>query len=141
MNNPNLTSNQQLRNRINKQVLDHPFTDYWDIFILKHQHPINVALHIIGILFFYGLLFLIWKSHNFWLLFALPLTQLAGLAGHLLFERSYIDRQDAVFSWRASYCLGRMLLRVLIGKYQEDIRQRQEMLWEYQSCKSSTTGM
>ena len=141
MNIPNLTSQQQWRNRINDQVLDHPFTDYWDIFILKHQHPINIALHIIGILFFYSLLFLTWKFHNVWLLLALPLTQLVGLAGHLLFEQSYINRQDAVFSWRASYCLGRMLLRVLMGKYQDDIRQRQEMLGEYQSCKSSTTGM
>ena len=141
MNNPNAISPQQLRNRINDQVFDHPFTDYWDIFILKHQHPMNIALHIIGILFFYSLLFLIWKSHNFWLIVALPLTQLIGLAGHLLFEPSHIDRQDAVFSWRASYCLGRMLLRVLMGKYQEDIRHRQELLWNYQSCKSSTIGL
>lgn len=45
------------RNRINNQNLDHPFTDYWDIFILKHQHPINITLYVVGILFFYGLLF------------------------------------------------------------------------------------
>jgi hypothetical protein len=138
MSNLNPTLQQKLRNRINDQILDHPFTDYWDIFVLKHQHPINVALHVVGILFFYGLLFLTWKLQNFWLLLGLPLTQLIGLTGHFLFEHSHIDRQDAVFSWRASFCLGRMLLRILLGKYGEDIRQRQEVLQQYQLKGDST---
>ncbi|MBD2183218.1 Mpo1-like protein [Aerosakkonema funiforme] len=129
----NANLRQKLRNRIDDRTLAHPFTDYWDIFVLKHQHPINVALHIVGIFIFYGLLFSAWKLQNFWLFLALPLTQLVGLSGHLLFERSHIDFQDAVFSWRASRCLGRMLLRVLLGKYGEDIRQRQEVLRKYQS--------
>jgi hypothetical protein len=138
MSNLNPTLQQKLRNRINDQILDHPFTDYWDIFVLKHQHPINVALHIVGIIFFYGLLFSTWKLQNFWLLLGLPLTQLLGLTGHFLFERSHIDLQDAVFSWRASFCLGRMLLRILLGKYGEDICQRQEVLQQYQLKGDST---
>lgn len=132
MNRSNPHFNQKLRNQIDDRILDHPFTDYWDIFVLKHQHPINIILHITGIIFFYALLFIIWKSQNYWLFFALPVAQLIGLAGHYLFERSHIDLQDAVFSWRASFCLGKMLLRVLSGKYKEDIRQRQEILQQYQ---------
>ena len=132
MNQINPNSHQKLSYQINAQILDHPFTDYWDIFVLKHQHPINIVLHVIGILFFYSLLFALGKSQNYWLLLGLPLTQLIGLAGHFLFERSHIDLQDAVFSWRASFCLGRMLFRVLSGKYTEDIRQRQEILRQYQ---------
>lgn len=124
--------NSKLNNKISDRILDHPFTDYWDIFVLKHQHPINIALHLIGIFFFYGLLFISWKSQNYWLLFGLPITQLIGLAGHFLFERSHIDLQDAIFSWRASFCLGKLLFRVLLGKYGEDIRQRQEILKQYQ---------
>jgi hypothetical protein len=131
MSNLNPTLRQTLRNRIDDQTIDHPFTDYWDIFLLKHQHPMNVALHVVGILFFYSLLFWTWKLQNFWLLLGLPLTQLIGLTGHFLFERSHIDLQDAVFSWRASFCLGRMLLRILLGKYGEDIRQRQEVLYQF----------
>lgn len=132
MNRSNPHFNQKLRNQIDDRILDHPFTDYWDIFVLKHQHPINIILHIAGIIFFYALLFAIWQSQNYWLFFALPIAQLIGLAGHYLFERSHIDLQDAVFSWRASFCLGKMLLRVLSGKYKEDIRQRQEILQQYQ---------
>ena len=122
----------KLRNRISDRILDHPFTDYWVIFVLKHQHPLNIALHIIGIFFFYGLLLISWKSQNYWSLLGLPITQLIGLAGHFLFERSHINLQDAVFSWRASFCLGKMLFRVLSGKYREDIRQCQEILHQYQ---------
>ncbi|MFB8791206.1 MAG: Mpo1-like protein [Potamolinea sp.] len=128
----NPTLGQKFRNQIDDQTIDHPFTDYWDIFVLKHQHPINIALHVVGILFFYGLIFWVWKLQNFWLILGLPLTQLIGLTGHFLFEHSHIDLQDAVFSWRASFCLGRMLLRILLGKYGDDIRQRQEVLKHYQ---------
>jgi N-acyl-D-aspartate/D-glutamate deacylase len=116
---------------ISHQIQNHPFTDYWDIFVLKHQHPANIALHILGIVVFYGLLLTILISHNLLLLFALPLTQLIGLCGHWQFERSHINRQDAIFSWRASRCLGRLLWRVLIGKYQDDIRDRRQVLHQY----------
>jgi hypothetical protein len=126
-------SQQSLKNPINNEILDHPFTDYWDIFILKHQHPINITLHILGIFVFYGLLFTSWIQHNPWLLLALPLSQITGLIGHLLFERSHVDIQDAVFSLRASRCLGLMLLRTLQGKYREDIHQRLEILQQYQA--------
>lgn len=121
-------------NPINASIVDHPFTDYWDIFVLKHQHPLNIALHIIGIFVFYGLLIAAWKWHCFWLLLGLPLSQLVGLTGHLLFERSHIDLQDAIFSWRASSCLGRMLVRIAIGKYPDDIRQRLNILNKHYNC-------
>jgi len=101
--------------------------------VIKHQQPINITLHILGIFFFYSLIFSVWRSQNFWLLLGLPLTQVLGLTGHLLFERSHIDLQDAVFSWRASYCLGKMLLRVLMGKYRDDIQERKAILQNYQS--------
>ena len=44
--------------------------------------------------------------------------------GHALFERSPIDARDAIFSTRASRCLNRMFVRVLTGRYGEDIRAR-----------------
>ncbi|PAX57156.1 hypothetical protein CK510_09305 [Brunnivagina elsteri CCALA 953] len=128
-------TNQNPKNSINSEILDYPFTDYWDIFIIKHQHPINIALHILGILFFYSLLLTSWILNNPWLLIALPLTQTVGLLGHLLFERSHVDIQDAVFSLRASRCLGLMLLRTLQGKYRQDIHQRLEILHQYQAQK------
>ncbi len=72
---------EKLRGKINDQIIDHPFTEYWDVFVLKHQHPINIVFHLIGILFFYGLLLMIWQIQNYWLILGLPFTQLIGLAG------------------------------------------------------------
>ncbi len=122
----------QSRDRISAAIPDHPFSNYWDVFVLKHQHPVNIGLHILGILIFYGLLGAAWVGNNPWLLVALPLTQLVGLFGHWRFERSHIDRQDAVFSWRASWCLGQLLWRVAIGRYRADIQQRLAILRDYQ---------
>ncbi|BAZ18057.1 hypothetical protein NIES4071_99390 [Calothrix sp. NIES-4071] len=122
---------KNLRNTINNNIKDHPFTEYWDIFVLKHQHPINIAFHILGIFVFYSLLLSTVYFHNVWLLCALPLTQLIGLTGHLLFERSHIDIQDAVFTLRASRCLGKMLWRVILGKYKQDVQQRLDVLCNF----------
>lgn len=102
----------------------HPFTDYWDVFVLKHRHPANIALHLLGVVIFYGLIVAAIASRNAWLLLALPSSQLVGLIGHAVFERNHIDVHDAIFSTRASRCLNRMFVRVLTGRYNEDIRTR-----------------
>jgi N-acyl-D-aspartate/D-glutamate deacylase len=120
------------RNRISGGITDHPFTDYWDIFVMKHQHPANIALHFVGVILFYGLVALAVLTRHWWLLLLLPLSQAVGLLGHYFFERSHIDLQDAVFSMRASRCLNRMFLRLITGKYTDDIRQANEALKAYQ---------
>jgi succinate dehydrogenase/fumarate reductase cytochrome b subunit len=57
------------------------------------------------------------EVHNPWLLALLPLSQFTGLVGHRLFERTPIDRQDAIFSLRATLSLNRMMLALLRGRY------------------------
>jgi Protein of unknown function (DUF962) len=128
----------QKRDRISEAIGDHPFTDYWDVFVLKHQHPGNIACHVLGIGVFYSLLVLACLFHNPWLLCGLPLSQIVGLTGHYCFERSHIDLQDGIFSWRASYCLGKLLWRLFIGKYGDDIQKRQEQLKEYQLAQAKS---
>ncbi len=116
------------RNRISRDVPDHPFVDYWDVFVLKHRHPWNIALHVLGGIVFYAVLAAAWMRGNPWLLLALPLSQLTGLAGHYFFERSHIDLQDAVFSFRASRCLNRMFYQLLRGQYGEELRRKEAIL-------------
>lgn len=127
------------RNRINAFVDDHPFTNYWDIFVLKHQNPLNIALHGVGVVLFYGLLIASWITRNPWLLLLLPSSQLVGLAGHYFFERSHIDFQDAVFSVRASRCLNRMFFALLTGTYGREIQSRNEKLRDYRFSKLTMT--
>jgi N-acyl-D-aspartate/D-glutamate deacylase len=120
--------------RISDDIVDHPFTDYWDVFVLKHQRPANVACHMAGVVIFYGLLAVAWATGNPWWLCLLPSSQLIGLAGHRLFEQSHIDRRDAVFSLRASRCLNRMFVRVLTGRYFRDVRRLQRQLQDYRTA-------
>lgn len=119
---------------ISAAITDHPFTDYWDVFVLKHQHPANVAFHAVGVVIFYGLCLWAWASGQPWWLALLPLSQLTGLLGHRLFERSHIDRRDAVFSLRATRCLNRMFVRLLTGRYPGEVRRLRAELAAYEAA-------
>lgn len=126
-----LEKNRQ-RNRISQSIEEHPFTDYWDIFVLKHQNPLNIALHALGVIIFYGLLIAAFALKNYWLLLLLPSSQIVGLIGHRFFERSYIDLQDALFSIRASRSLNKMFLKLLTGKYFKEVEEKRAILRQYQ---------
>jgi N-acyl-D-aspartate/D-glutamate deacylase len=116
------------RDAVDGKLTPHRLGHYWDVFLLKHQHPANVALHLAGALLFYAVLVLAWAKHNPWLLVFLPLSQLTGLLGHWIFERSPIDRQDAIFSFRATLSLNRMMLALLSGRYFREVA-RARALW------------
>lgn len=128
---------QKRRNRISRDIGDHPFTDYWDIFVLKHQHPANIALHAAGVVIFYGLVVAALLTKNYWLLLLLPSSQLVGLIGHYVFERSYVDLRDAVFSLRASRSLNRLFYLLVTGKYGEEVRQKKESLRRYRLAQTT----
>jgi hypothetical protein len=79
-----------------------------------------VLLHCLAVPMMYGALPLALLMSWWWALLV-PASQLTGLAGHLLFERSHVDTRDFLFSWRASRCLSRMFSRVLTGRYWRDV--------------------
>ena len=108
------------RDRLDDATYDHPFTDYWQIFVFKHQNRANVLLHCLAVMMMYGALPLALLASWWWLLLV-PASQLMGLTGHLLFEHSHVDVRDFLFSWRASRCLSRMFSRVLTGRYWRDV--------------------
>jgi hypothetical protein len=114
---------RRYRDRINDEIFEHPFRDYWDIFVLKHRNPANVALHGLGVLIFYGSLAAALLAQSPWWLLGVPVSQASGLLGHVLFERSYVDARDVVFSWRASRALNRLFASVLRGRYRAEIER------------------
>ncbi|WP_313950575.1 Mpo1-like protein, partial [Accumulibacter sp.] len=111
------------RNRLDDRLIDHPFDDYWDIFVFKHQQRGNVLLHCLAVLMIYGSGLALLATGNFWWLLLVPMSQATGLAGHWLFERSHVDTRDVVFSWRASQCLNRMFFAVLRGRYWHEVER------------------
>jgi hypothetical protein len=109
------------RNRIDDELVDHPFREYWDVFVFKHQAPGNVLLHCVAVLMMYASGAALVATWNPWWLLLVPLSQATGLAGHWLFERTHVDVRDVVFSWRASRCLNRMFFAVLRGRYWSEV--------------------
>lgn len=113
----------RFRNRISEDRSLPEGTDYWLVFLHKHQNPANVGMHCFALLLTYIIPLLALYCHNPWLLLLFPVSHLIGLIGHLCFERTPIDRQDMIFSWRAGISLHRMLFSVLQGKYRQDVEQ------------------
>jgi N-acyl-D-aspartate/D-glutamate deacylase len=112
---------QRYRNRIDDSTFDHPLRDYWEVFVFKHQQPCNVAMHCVAVLLVYCTLAgLVITASPWWLLLGL-FAQAFGFAGHVLFERNHVDMRDAVFSWRATWCLNRLFFSVLRGRYWSEV--------------------
>ncbi len=120
------------RNRINDDLVDHPFEDYWDVFVLKHQHYGNVALHCLAFALMYAFVGWAVLAAEPLLLLLVPVSQLIGILGHVLFERSHVDTRDAVFSWRALWSLHRMFFLVLTGRYAQQVERMRERWAEVQ---------
>ncbi len=116
---------QRYRNRINSEQLDHPFKNYWDVFVFKHQHPQNIFFHCTAFVMMYAIFIVSCSMGNPWLMCFMPFSQLTGLMGHYYFEQSGIDQRDTAFSFRALFCLHKLFFYVIAGRYaQECLRVR-----------------
>ena len=113
-------------------MVDHPFEDYWAVFVLKHQHNGNVALHCLAFALMYAIVGWAILAAEPLLLLLIPISQLTGILGHVLFERSHVDIRDAVFSWPALRGLHRMFFLVLTGRYGKQIERMRGRLAEMQ---------
>lgn len=115
------------RNRIDDYTLDHPLSNYWDVFVFKHQDRKNILTHCFAVFLMYvvgaGLL----VTQNPWWLAVGVASQIVGLSGHLFFESNHVDVRDFVFSRRASRCLNKMFWSVLRGKYSDEIARVRQL--------------
>lgn len=130
---PSFSKSRLDRFKVDVSGAPHPFARYWDVFLLKHQDPRNVALHALGVVLFYGLCAAAWLAGDWRWLLATPSSQLVGLLGHRLFERSPVDPSDAVFTLRASACLNLMFARLLRGRYFRDAAAARSRLERYRA--------
>lgn len=126
---------ERYRNRVNDEIWDHPFEDYWDVFVLKHQKVANILLHCVAFVIMYALLGLFIMTQSVWVLLAMPLSQITGLIGHYYFERSNIDQRDTAFSWRALWCLHKLFYYVFTGRYSKECHRVTQQLSYFQAGK------
>jgi N-acyl-D-aspartate/D-glutamate deacylase len=115
------------RNRINDEMLDHPLTNYWDIFVLKHQQIPNILLHCLAFIIMYLIVGIALTKQDPWILLMMPLSQLTGLIGHYFFEKSSVDQRDTTFSFRAFISLHKLFYKVITGQYGNEIKRVQKI--------------
>jgi N-acyl-D-aspartate/D-glutamate deacylase len=123
------------RNRLSDVLVDHPFTEYWDVFVLKHQRKENIWLHCFAVVLMYLVPLLALLLGQAWILLLWPITQSTGLLGHYFFEPSPIDTRDSVFSWRAFSSLNRMFILVMTGRYGRELIRLQGALEAHRAQK------
>lgn len=116
------------RNRIHDELWIHPFTNYWDIFLLKHQHKTNAILHCCALILMYLIIIFAFLSTNGYWILLLPFSQMLGLCGHFFYEPSSIDVRDTIFSWRAFRCLHRLFYVVIRNRYDIEVLRVQTEL-------------
>jgi hypothetical protein len=130
-----VVAQRKLRMRISDEWVDHPFTNYFDVFLLKHQHPINLYLHLLAMGFYAGCFVLILYLKELWpvlLIFSMPLI---GLIAHRKYENNYVDPEDALVSPRALLSLWKMVGLWLVGRYWSEVEKRQAILKTYHHSK------
>jgi hypothetical protein len=122
---------EKLRFYIGARFPKHPFTSYWDIFLLKHQNPVNIWLHVFAMFFLYGVILAAVLTQKWQLLFLVPLSPISGLFAHNYFEPTHVDFEDAIFSPRAFVCLNKMMVRAVTGSYWRELARVKAELQEF----------
>ncbi len=121
-----------LKMKVNDDIADHPFQDYWEIFVLKHQKPLNIWVHVIAMYYLYAVLGALIITGNWQWLIAIPLSPLAGLITHHLAEKTHIDFEDALFTRRSFYCLNKMMILATVGRYSIELDRIQKTLRDHE---------
>lgn len=126
------TDNASLR----KEIDNYPCSDYWEIFVLKHQHPVNILIHMVSAILFYGVPLTALYTRNPWILCLMPFSSGIGVFGHAICERTNVGFKDSICSPDVVRCSTKMFYRVIIGKYSQDIQEINMRFLNYLENKS-----
>ncbi len=123
------------RLKISNELTQHPFTDYFDIFLLKHQHPMNVFIHVLSMVWHLICLLAIFYFKALWPVLLIPVSMYMGHWAHKKFEDNFVDPMDALGSPRAVRSLWKMLWLYLTGQYWSELKKRQLRLLAFKKNK------
>jgi BASS family bile acid:Na+ symporter len=98
------------------QAMETVLTD-WEVFVLRHKNPYNVAIHVVSFLMFWSgpLLWLI--SGDWPWLFLTMASGSVGTFGHWVTKDSHVSFKEATHSLAAVRYSSKMSLLALMGQY------------------------
>jgi hypothetical protein len=98
-----------------------PTLESWDLFVVRHQKPSNLAGHFISLLLFYGSPFLaLLTSQPIWLVGFFSSGAVGALSHHLTGDGK-INLQEATSSPRVVFYVTLLFAKLALGTYQNDI--------------------
>ena len=95
----------------------------WDLFVLRHHHPLNLAVHAVSFALFWGgpAAAVATGEPAWWLAFFA--SGAVGAFGHWVSGDGEVDLREATRSPTVVFFVTRLFARLLIGRYADDLRR------------------
>jgi hypothetical protein len=118
----------------------------WDTFVLRHKLPLNLGIHFLSFVVYYGGPVAALIFHNPWYLLGLPLSGMIGAFGHFVSGDGGVKVQEATFSPQVVFYVTVMFYKIARGRYGRDIAKAEMKLRrqlernEYEPVPESDAG-
>lgn len=98
-----------------------PTLESWDLFVVRHQKPSNLAGHFVSLLLFYGSpLLALLTSQPIWLVGFFSSGAVGALSHHLTGDGK-INLKEATSSPRVVFYVTVLFVKLALGTYKNDI--------------------
>jgi hypothetical protein len=95
----------------------------WDLFVLRHHRPLNLAIHAVSFAMFWGgPIAAVATGEPVWLL-AFFASGAVGAFGHWVSGDGGVDLREATRSPTVVFFVTRLFARLLTGRYSDDLRR------------------
>ena len=105
--------------------MDHELTS-WDLFVLRHSKPGNLAVHALSLAMFAGSPVVALVTWNPWWLLAFFTSGVVGAAGHYLFDDAGVSLREATSQPEVPYFVVLMFYKLLRGTYWGELEAARE---------------
>lgn len=93
----------------------------WDLFVLRHRHPGNLAVHFVSALMFFGTPIAAAATRNPWWLIGFFSSGMVGVFGHYAFKDSGVSLREATVATEVPYFVLVMFYKIARGSYRRDV--------------------
>lgn len=126
---------QKMSFYISDEIPEHPFDNYWDVFVMKHQNHKNIFTHVFFMYVLWALIITTIVTGELWPIILMPISMVMGNTAHKVVEDTYIDPFDAFAAPRAMVSLHKMMFLYTFGLYGAALKKRQDKLKAYLTNK------
>lgn len=98
-----------------------PALDPWDLFVLRHRKPLNLCIHAVSFVMFYGGPAVAVATRNPWWIVPFLASGSVGAFGHWVSGDGGVSVREATSSPWVVFYVTRMFWRIARGRYRDDL--------------------